>query len=234
MGRVVAGITALVTRWRFAAFVVPLLVALGLVAAFWLVGHLAATGTSTFDWNAAAAAATAYGTLALALATGGLVASTREDVSGTLKLARLAERERDATIIPCVYPYFNRHWVNETSGHLRSFPFQNGASGIALNVTGHLYYPSGDRALSSTTLAPGDSVWIEFRGEVPSWDEIYGYVTYLDILERRWETRFMISMGPDERIRPMICQYGLAEKLESRAYPAGWEMSDGSPRLELP
>jgi hypothetical protein len=65
----------------------------------WLVGHFAAAGFgdwNAFDWLAAVGAATAYGTLALALVTWTLVAQTRADASGTLELARLAEREQEA------------------------------------------------------------------------------------------------------------------------------------------
>jgi hypothetical protein len=71
----------------------------GLVVAFWLVGHFAAGGKpsdwDSFDWAAATGAATAYGTLALALVTWRLVVLTRADASGTLELARLAEREQE-------------------------------------------------------------------------------------------------------------------------------------------
>src|SRR2546423_1768981 len=45
----------------------PVAVVAGLVVSFWVVGYPAATGRGDFDWNAATAAATAYGTLALAL-----------------------------------------------------------------------------------------------------------------------------------------------------------------------
>jgi hypothetical protein len=68
----------------------------GLIASFWVVGYLAASGRGNFDWIAATAAATGYGTLALALVTWQLVALTRADASGTLELARLAEREQEA------------------------------------------------------------------------------------------------------------------------------------------
>jgi hypothetical protein len=76
----------------------PTTTVVGLVVVFWLVGHLAARGhaLAAFDWLAAVGAATAYGTLALALVTWTLVAQTRADASGTLELARLAEREQEA------------------------------------------------------------------------------------------------------------------------------------------
>jgi hypothetical protein len=86
-------------RWDDRISPGPVLVVAGLVVSFWLVGHLAAPGPTSdwdaFDWGAATAAATAYGTLALALVTWRLVALTRADASGTLELARLAEREQD-------------------------------------------------------------------------------------------------------------------------------------------
>jgi hypothetical protein len=72
----------------------PLSVAavVGLVLVSWLVGHLAATGAlrwdwDAFDWVAATAAATAYGTLALALVTLRLVAFTSGETSATRQLA---------------------------------------------------------------------------------------------------------------------------------------------------
>jgi hypothetical protein len=46
----------------------------------WKVGRWAAVAPATFDWNAAAAAGTAAGTLALALVTGMLAVLTSEEV----------------------------------------------------------------------------------------------------------------------------------------------------------
>ncbi len=69
-------------------------VLVGLLAVFWLIGHFAAGGHGHFDWDAASAAATAYGTLALAFVTSQLVAQTRTDASGTRDLARLAAQDQ--------------------------------------------------------------------------------------------------------------------------------------------
>jgi hypothetical protein len=68
-------------------------IAVGIAPAFWVVGYLAG-GRHGFDWNAAAAAATAYGTFALALVTRRLVVFTSDETSATLQLARLAEQDQ--------------------------------------------------------------------------------------------------------------------------------------------
>src|SRR5262249_12449485 len=72
----------------------------GLVVVSGVIGWLAADGEN-FDWIAATAAATAYGTLALAGVTWSLVKRTEQlvvnaaqDASDTRKLAKIAAREQ--------------------------------------------------------------------------------------------------------------------------------------------
>lgn len=61
-----------------------------------------------------------------------------------------------------------------------------------------------------------------------------GTPTYTDLLDREWETRFKLLTGPDGRIRPIVCCYGLSANLPPPNYPLGWDMPEGSPRLALP
>lgn len=118
-----------------------------LAAASGFAGWLGRGHGAGFSWDVAAATATAYGALALALVTWRLVASTRADAAGTLRLARLAEQEQEARLRPCVYPFANRYLrpIRVTIGdvgHLVVLPLQNGGQGLALNATGHTSWPA--------------------------------------------------------------------------------------------
>jgi hypothetical protein len=62
-----------------------------------LVGHYAAVPPAQFDWNAAAGAGTAAGTLALAIVTGVLVVLANEDVQLMRRLE--SERHRPTLVI---------------------------------------------------------------------------------------------------------------------------------------
>jgi hypothetical protein len=221
-----------------AALAVVLVTSVGLVACG-LVGWLSRATGESFNWEVASATATAYGTLALAFVTWRLVASTRADAAGTLRVARLAEQDAEARLRPCVYPFSNRYLepVYEAMGdpgHLLVLPLQNGGQGLALNVTGRVYWASGNAALATTTLAAGDNVELPLRSDVPvDQGEIWGELEYRDIRGRSWQTRFTIEIGPDGKLRPSIRAYGFTGALPQDAHPAGWQMIDGAPRLAL-
>lgn len=222
----------------FAAVKVRAAVAILMGAAVcWLAGHFARASGTSFNYEVAAAVATAYGTLALALVTAGLVAATRQDVAGTRKLAQLTEREQAGQLRPCVYPLgppalkITIRAMGDP-GIVEEIPLQNGGPGVALNVTGQVYWASSDAALVSTTLASGDRAFLPPRTEVPA-GEAWGLITYRDILGRAWETRFVIEMGADGNLRPEIRAYGYADRLPQYAYPKGWELNGGAPWLAI-
>jgi hypothetical protein len=123
-----------------------------------------------FDWTLAAAAATAFGTTALAVATGVLaretlenVRATRDDVRSTGKLVELAERdqvERDRPILVLdesaliLEPAFRV--FNEDTGITRSagsgeatWSFRNAGVGPAFDVRFGIHY-GGDDAIAVT------------------------------------------------------------------------------------
>jgi hypothetical protein len=206
----------------------------GLVVSFVVIGYLAAEDPATFDWDAAVAAGIAYGTLALALVTWRLVASARQDAAGTLQLARLTEEEGRVRVTPFVYPWADPEWLGKTAGIGTTLPFRNGGQGVALNVTPHIYWASADAAVAPTTLAAGEATWMYSRDYIPSWEDTWGTVTYTDLLDRKWETRFKVEKKPDGQIQMFVCAYGLASSLPQQAYPAGWEMPNGLARICLP
>jgi hypothetical protein len=81
-------------RRRGIVFGATAVILLGFCAlAFVAIGYLAAQGTATFDWGAASTAATAAGTLGLAIVTGWLAYTTSVDVSATRRLADRAEQD---------------------------------------------------------------------------------------------------------------------------------------------
>jgi hypothetical protein len=81
-------------RRRGIVFAATAVILLGFCAlAFVAIGYLAAQGTATFDWGAASTAATAAGTLGLAIVTGWLAYTTSVDVSATRRLADRAEQD---------------------------------------------------------------------------------------------------------------------------------------------
>jgi len=197
-----------------------------------VLGWLGRSPHHTFSWNVAVAAATAYGTLALALVTWRLVTSAQND-------ATVAKQDQEARIRPCVYPVSNRHLNNElqlVGGDLFALVLQNGGQGLALNVTGEIHSPAGDGTLASTTLYPADNVQLPIRGGVPvsGGDEIWGRLEYRDLRERAWETRFVIEVGSDLELKPVLRAYGRAEGLSKFPYPVGWELrKNGAPQLAL-
>jgi hypothetical protein len=209
-------------------------VAVAIVPVSVAMGWLSRSHGHWFDWGVAVGTATAYGTVALAFVTWRLVSSTREDAAGTLRLAKLAEQDQEVRIRPCVYPYSLRH-LELVMGDLVVLPLQNGGQGLALNVSGHIYWPAGDAALASTTLYPGDIVQLPVRGSVPIeiGSDIWGRLEYRDLRGRSWETRFIIEFGPDQNLRPSVRAYGRAEALPSGSYPAGWDLVGGVPSLAL-
>jgi hypothetical protein len=58
----------------------------------WIIGHFAA-GSHGFDWNAATAAATAYGTLALGAATGWLGWQARTEGTAVAAQVEIGQRQ---------------------------------------------------------------------------------------------------------------------------------------------
>lgn len=107
--------------------------------------------------------------------------------------------------------------------------------GVALNVSARI--DSSDRSGTEavpTTLDAGESTRLSLRMLVPSWDDTWGRVTYSDLLERQWETRFWFKRGPDGQIQIHVCAYGLASLLPPDAHPRGWEMPNGFARICLP
>jgi hypothetical protein len=83
-------------------------------AAFYVIGRLAAPHSGDFDWSTASVAATAAGTLALAITTGTLAYSTAADVSATRELAeqgRRGERERIEPMVAIQSVTFDKELV---------------------------------------------------------------------------------------------------------------------------
>jgi hypothetical protein len=183
------------------------------------------------NWDAAVGAATAYGTLALALVTWELAKSSNEDVRATGQLAQLAEREQQALLRPFVRPWLNPDWG--MSGN--TLPLRNDGAGVALNVDLHIQNSEGDRVFAATSLAPGEqAILATSNSPLPNWSEVWGYVRYDDLLGQRWETRFTTAYNTNTRLLEMrVCVYGLAEHLPQLAYPKGWELENGLTRVVL-
>jgi hypothetical protein len=211
--------------------VIAIVAGAALCALFGWLGRAHGTG---FNYEVAAGVATAFGTLALALATYGLVASTREDVAGTRRLAQLAEQEQAGQLRPCVYPYAGPELTRSgfPGNPIPALPLQNGGPGLALNVTGHVYWQGGDAEFVSTTLAGGERASLPLRTLAPA-GYAWGRISYRDVLGHAWETRFMIDMGADFKLLPEVRAYGYADRLPPYEYPKGWELNNGAPWLAI-
>jgi hypothetical protein len=157
-------------RWKQAVGGLAVVVASTSLVGAAVAGLAVWVSGGAFDWTLAAAAATAFGTTALAVATGVLaretlenVRATREDVRSTGKLVELAERdqvERDRPILVLVEsglflePVFVI--VDEASGVRRSagsgeatWSFLNAGVAPAFDVRFGIHY-GGDDAVSVT------------------------------------------------------------------------------------
>jgi hypothetical protein len=208
-------------------------VAAGGAVAFLAAGYFAASSWDSFNWDAATGAATAYGTLALALVTWSLVKSSNQDASETRRLAQLAEREQQARIRPFVYPWPETGWLRE-QWKGESLPFRNDGAGVALNVEVQIYWHPSNTALAAKTIAPGEATILFARSKVESWVDTWGLATYTDLMGRKWETRFTVTRPAGGQIVIQVCAYGLVDLLPQMSHPAGWELPDGHPRLGLP
>ena len=117
---------------------------------------------------------------------------------------------------------------------VQSLPFHNAGDGPALNVDVQVYWHSGNCALATTSLGPGEQSRLFARTRIDGFTETWGRATYSDVLGRRWETRFMIESGPDGQPQFQLRAYGLADLLPQQAYSAGWEYGpDGLPVIRL-
>ena len=171
------------------------------------------------DWAPAAEAGVAIGTIVLAFA--------------TWKLARRAAAQLKAGERPCVYPITpgGEEWSAHLGDGGRWLAFQNGGSGIARDIRGHIWWHkndggSDDAALLGQTLGAGHHTRLRVakRKAVERWWGLEGYVVYEDVRGEQWQSRFRYEYSGGE-IWAKLTAWAPTKKLRDpdKAFPRpGW------------
>jgi hypothetical protein len=132
------------------------------------VGFTAAHPPATFEWDVAAIVGTALGTLALAVSTGFLALSSRDDVQATKQLADLAREDQRVRSEPQIILHHARIVTGGQLGAERLFlsvEFKNVGLGPALDVRIHARQTARPITLDFDSflwpvLAPGEATAI--------------------------------------------------------------------------
>jgi len=158
---------------RIRAIVVVALATIGIAGVVGaLFGHLAHNQTTTFDWNVAAVAATAFATVALAGGTFVLASATLQDAGASRELALLARKDqwdRDRpNIVILDYDLLSPDPAEDREVPIARIKYANVGLAPAINVTFRLvWYDSHDEpVVMSEQLKTRQLTWPSERGSI--------------------------------------------------------------------
>ena len=161
-------------------------------------------------WAPAADWAVAFGTILLAIGTVYLArqakreaSAVREDAAAVAESVKLQQQQIEAGHRPTVFPVAPWEWAQarERFAGVRNqlLPLKNSGPGVALNVTGELYWiPPGTTSpvrveIAQGTIAAGDQVEALLTASIANWEDVRGFVSYRDLMGQEWRTHFVFS-----------------------------------------
>jgi hypothetical protein len=168
-------------------------------------------------WAPLAEWGVAVGTIGLAIATYAVARSARAEARAVSGEATLLSEQSQALLRAYVYPEMSGAWLDDATTQYRTelgggfanrvLPLRNGGPGIALNVEGHVRRGTGGEqiALDAGSIAPGDSALARAEREIESgwagWSGTWqGEISYTDLNDDRWITRFTIAVSAESQI----------------------------------
>jgi hypothetical protein len=177
-------------------------------------------------WAPLAEWGVAVGTAALALATYALAKRASEEATAVRAEAEQLAAQGAAALRAYAYPETTAEWAwgaGEWGEGRRDrvLPLRNGGPGVALNVGGHFQAGTQGRhtTLYAGSIAPGQAFNARpatpIEGGWASWVGSYHCeLSYSDLNNEHWTTRFTITVGEDYQI---VAEHQPPERLSAAA-----------------